>query len=196
MATLSVLRFSSPDGVEACFAAVEELKRRGALDVRDVGIVTWARGTRLPEARQITTFVDSPALSEVFWSTLFSLAFFIPLATTAAGASPRPGDCSLSELGIDDVFVRCIRDRITEGTSGLFLLTPDATVDRVISHLGQLQFTVMSTNLTNRQEHALRSVFASRRETASYPSIADPSIPTLTQSSIQQPTTKAKGGAK
>jgi uncharacterized membrane protein len=159
MATLSVLRFSSPGSAENTIDAVRDLARQGSLNVKDVATVRWARGAGLPETRQIRGVVDVPAMGEAFWTMLFSLIFFIPRAAREAGSSRPIGDCSLAELGISDDFVWRIRERVSEGTSGLFLLTSDATVDRVASLFGELQFTLMSTNLSTREMEALRCGF-------------------------------------
>jgi uncharacterized membrane protein len=65
----------------------------------------------------------------------------------------------MASLGIHDDFLQTARDCLGPGSSALFLVTDDATVDPVIRSLANLSFTVMSTNLSRRQLDALRTAF-------------------------------------
>ena len=138
---------------------VRELISAGALRVEDVAVVRWPPMSRGPEAWHDKALIAHPALSDHFWSLLFGLVFYVPLATLSAGGTPRDESDLLSDLGITDDFIRLVRARIHENTSAIFLLTPDATVDRVVSQFAELDFTIMSANLTNRQEFSLRTTF-------------------------------------
>jgi len=159
MATLCALRFPSPGAAAAALSTVRSLTQSGALRVTDAGIVVWKVGSTRPAARRVGDFPYTAAMNESFWSMLFSVIFFLRLDVTSLGEAAPAERCSLADLGISDEFVRSARERITAGASGLFLLTADANVDPVIAALEALDFTVMSTNLTNRQLDALRSAY-------------------------------------
>ena len=49
---------------------------------------------------------------------------------------------------------------MTEGTSCLFLMTSNAVEDRVVEALKGHEFEIVSTNLSQEQEDALRAAFA------------------------------------
>ncbi|HEY6934045.1 MAG TPA: DUF1269 domain-containing protein, partial [Marmoricola sp.] len=53
-----------------------------------------------------------------------------------------------------------VRDRVTPGTSALFLLSSDAVVDKVRDAFKDHQPELIFTNLDSEQEAALRGVFA------------------------------------
>ena len=68
---------------------------------------------------------------------------------------------SLADVGIDDDFIKQVRDKVTPGTSALFALTSDATApDKVIDELKAYDFEIISTNLPEEQERQLREAFA------------------------------------
>ena len=68
---------------------------------------------------------------------------------------------SLDDVGIDDDFIRQVREKVTPGTSALFTLTSGATApERVIDELRQYDFEIISTNLPEEQEKQLREAFA------------------------------------
>ena len=139
---------------------MRELVTLGKLVVLDARIVTWDLELTRPVSRPCPDVAVIPRLRDEFWGMLLTHLFLLPLARQATGASMRDNDCSLSDLGICDTFVRTVRGRVHAGTSALFLLTPDATVDRVIDLLEDLDFTATSTNLTTSQESSLHAVFA------------------------------------
>ena len=71
----------------------------------------------------------------------------------------------MADVGIDDDFIKQVREKVTEGTSALFALTSGATaLDKVIDELKAYDFEIISTNLPEEQEKQLREAFAQRVE--------------------------------
>lgn len=83
-----------------------------------------------------------------------------PLIGAAIGAGIGALTGSLTDVGIDDDFIKNLKDKITPGTSALFVLTSDATLDRVHEEFEGQKAELISTNLSHEQEATLRSVFA------------------------------------
>jgi len=52
-----------------------------------------------------------------------------------------------------------VREKVTEGTSALFLLTSGAVVDRVAEAVKGQKFEIIQTNLSREQEDQLRKDF-------------------------------------
>ena len=70
-------------------------------------------------------------------------------------------------IHIDDGFINRVRDKITPGTSALFILSSDAVVDKIRdAFAGQETPELVFTNLSTEQEAALREVFGEERQTA------------------------------
>ena len=86
---------------------------------------------------------------------LFGLLFFMPFLGLAIGAATGALAGHFSDYGIDDKFIKEVRSEITEGTSALFLLTSDATVDKVQDAFKDTQMELIRSNLTNEQEAQL-----------------------------------------
>jgi uncharacterized membrane protein len=93
------------------------------------------------------------------WGFLFGLIFFVPLLGMAMGAGMGALGGSLTDVGIDDDFIKQVREKVTPGTSALFVLTSGATYDRVIAELNQYDFEIISTNLPAEEEQMLREAF-------------------------------------
>jgi uncharacterized membrane protein len=64
-----------------------------------------------------------------------------------------------NDYGIDDNFIKQTREKVTEGTSALFLLTSGAIVDKVVEAMQGQTFEILSTNLPKEKEAELRAAF-------------------------------------
>ena len=91
---------------------------------------------------------------------LLAAIFFIPLLGAAIGATMGALAGSLSDVGIDDDFIRTVRDNVTPGTSALFVMTSNVVADKVIDQFRETGATLLSTNLSDEQESRLRAAFA------------------------------------
>ncbi len=67
---------------------------------------------------------------------------------------------SLTKVGIDEDFVKSIRDKVTPGTSALFVMTSDAVLDKVRGAFPAADAELIHTNLSNEDEAALRQAFS------------------------------------
>jgi len=162
MATLTVLKFETPDGAEQALAAVEGLQKQNLIQVIDAATVSWPQGKKGPKTKQANSLAGIGALDGAFWGLLFGLLFFIPLVGLAMGAAMGALAGHFSDVGIDDDFIKKVRAQVTEGTSALFLLTQNAVQDRVVEAAkGLPKFEIIATNLSTEDEDKLKAAFAS-----------------------------------
>ena len=159
MSTLSVLKFDDPAGAERVLIALQGMHARQVITLEDTAVVSWPQGNKKP--RMPTQGGGVAALGGAFWGFLFGLIFFVPFLGAAIGAGMGALTGSMADVGIDDDFIRQVREKVTPGTSALFALTSGATApERVIDELKQYDFEVISTNLPEEQENQLREAFA------------------------------------
>lgn len=64
-----------------------------------------------------------------------------------------------ADCGINDKFIKEVREQVTEGTSALFLLTSGAVQERVAAALEGVSAEVIQPNLTSEQEAQLMEDF-------------------------------------
>jgi uncharacterized membrane protein len=164
MATLTVWRFGTADGAENALATLERLQKEELIRVQDAAIVSWPEGSKRPRTRQLHNLAGAGALGGMFWGMLFGLIFFIPLLGAAIGAAMGAMAGSLTDVGIDDEFIKRVREKVTPGTSALFVMTTDAVIDRVAAEFRGTQAELISTNLSAEQEAALRHAFGEAEE--------------------------------
>lgn len=158
--TLTVWKFNTVDGAETAVETLMGLQKQELINVHDAAVVSWPEGAKKPKTRQLNNLAGIGALGGTFWGLLFGILFFVPLLGVAVGAGIGALSGSLSDVGIDDDFINQLKDKITPGTSALFVLTSDAKIDRVHDEFKNQQAELVSTNLTHEEEAALRDVFA------------------------------------
>ena len=161
MATLTAIRFSTPEGADKALNKLKALQREQLITVHDAAVVSWPAGKKHPTTRQDTNLVGAGALGGTFWGLLFGLIFFVPVLGMAIGAAIGAITGAMSDVGIDDEFIKSVRDEVTPGTSALFLLTSGAVTDRVSEAFKGEPMEIISTNLSKEAEANLKKTFES-----------------------------------
>ena len=157
MATLSVLKFNDPYGADRVMIALQGMQERELITLEDAAVVSWPQGNRKPTTHQLHSTAGAGAGWGAFWGFLIGMIFFVPFLGAAIGGMSG----AMSDVGIDDDFIKQVREKVTEGTSALFALTSGATaVDKVVDELKAYDFEIISTNLPEEQEQQLREAFA------------------------------------
>ena len=163
-ATLSIWKFTSPEGAEQALRTLARLQADRLITVQDASVVSWPEGRRKPRTWQARDLAGPAALSGAFWGLLFGIVFLLPIVGMAIGAAAGLAAGALGRVGLSDEFLQRVRDRITPGTSALFLLTSDAVVDRVRDAFAGTHAELLVTNLSKDQEAALRAAFEDEDE--------------------------------
>jgi len=159
MATLTAWKFASPYGADDALATLEKLQSEQLIQVQDAAVVSWEPDRKKPKTRELHSMKKMGALGGGFWGLLFGLIFFIPILGLAIGAATGALFGSLADVGISDDFINRVREKVTPGTSALFLLSSDAVMDRVAAEFRDSGAELISTNLSEVQEERLREAF-------------------------------------
>ncbi len=160
MASLTVFKFATPEGANQMLDKVKELQKKQLIQIQDAAIVTWPVGKKQPKTKQLVNMAGMGALQGAFWGMLFGLIFFVPFFGLAVGAAFGALGGKMADYGIDDNFIKQTREKVTEGTSALFLMTAGAVQDKVAAELKGYNFELIASNLTKEQEEQLMSAFA------------------------------------
>src|SRR4051794_15993463 len=160
MSTLTVWRFPTVHGADSAEYTLGELQKQHLITVHDAAVVSWDEGAKRPKTRQLSSLTGAGAVGGGFWGLLFGLIFFVPLLGMAVGAAMGAWAGSMTDVGIDDTFIKEVRRQVTPGTSALFVMTSAAVADKVIEEFKDTGASLVSTNLSKEQEAKLREAFA------------------------------------
>jgi uncharacterized membrane protein len=164
--TLSVWKFNNPEGAQIALNRLMEMSKQQLLTLEDAAVVSWPEGKKKPKTHQAISTTGAGAMSGAFWGMLFGLIFFIPFLGMAIGAAMGALSGHFVDVGISDDFIKSVREKVTPGTSALFLMTSNVVVDKVSAALSDMPMELVQTNLSADQEAALREAFGEEHETA------------------------------
>jgi uncharacterized membrane protein len=161
MATITGFKFDTPDGAGKMVDMVQDLSRQQLITLQDAAVVTWPEGKKKPKTQHLADMTGAGAVGGAFWGMLFGLIFFVPFLGMAVGAAMGALTGHFSNYGIDKDFIKSAQDKVTEGTSAVFLMTSDAVSDKVTDAVKNsgLKFEMFYTNLSKEQEAQLREDF-------------------------------------
>ena len=160
MATLTAWAFPGVNDADQAIAKLQALQTQQLINIQDAAVVSWEQGKKKPKTRQLNNLAGAGALGGAFWGMLFGLIFFVPLLGLAVGAAMGALTGSMADVGIDDKFINGVKERVTPGTSALFLLSSDAVVERVKGAFEGSNAELIASNLSAEQEAKLREAFA------------------------------------
>jgi uncharacterized membrane protein len=159
MAALTAWKFDTPTGADAVLLKLKQLEGQALIQIHDAAVVSWPEGRKKPWTREERSTTGKGALGGAFWGLLFGLIFFVPLLGAALGAAAGAVAGSLTDAGISDRFIREVREKVTPGTSALFLLSSDTDDDQLAKEFETFDAELISTNLSHEQESQLREAF-------------------------------------
>lgn len=110
---------------------------------------------KLHQIRDLTT---AGAISGSFWGLLIGLIFMNPLLGLAAGAAGGAISGALTDVGIDDNFMKKLASELHPGASVLFVLVKDFTEDKVLADLEGTGGRLLKTSLSHEDEARLQAV--------------------------------------
>ena len=126
MATLTAWKFSTPQGADIALEKLQKMQSEQLINVQDAAVVSWEVGRKKPKTRELHDTKKAGALGGGFWGLLFGLIFFVPILGLAIGAATGALFGSMADVGISNAFIDSVRQKVTPGTSALFLLSSDA----------------------------------------------------------------------
>ena len=160
MSTLTVWKFEGASTAQEAVSLFASLSKQELIRIHDAATVSWEPGAKKPKTRQQNNLAGAGAMGGMFWGMLFGLIFFVPLLGAAIGAASGALAGSMSDVGIDDDFIKSVRDQVTPGTSALFLMSSDAVLDKVKAAVEEsgMNPQLLQSNLSAEQEQALREM--------------------------------------
>ena len=104
--------------------------------------------------------VRTGAASGALWGTLIGMLFLNPLAGAALGAASGALSGKLTDLGINDAFMRDAAKTLQSGNAALFLLIRKMTTDKVVAELRGTGGTVLQSSFDETKEATLQAGLA------------------------------------
>ncbi len=158
MADLIVFAFDNEKGALEARDALIRMQKQQLIELEDAAVVVRPLEGK-PKVKQVTSLTGAGALGGAFWGMLIGLLFFAPWLGLAIGAATGALAGGLTDIGVDDKFIKEVGNTIEPGHSALFILVRKVTPDKVVEELKKFNPTVLQTSLTEEDEAKLRDTF-------------------------------------
>jgi uncharacterized membrane protein len=140
-----------------------DMQRRKLITLGDAAVVEKRPDGKI-KLHQIHSTTRTGALWGGVWGGLLGMLFFAPLVGAAVGAAAGAAGGSMTDVGVDDSFMREVGAKLQPGGAVLFLLVISVTPDRVIPQIAEYGGEVMQTSLSNEAETHLRETLEAAKQ--------------------------------
>ena len=156
MSDLLVIEFSSEVKAEGVRETLLAMQKEYLIELGDAVIAVKDDRGRV-KLNQLVQPVARGAVSGALWGSLIGLLFLMPLAGAAIGAASGALSGRLTDLGINDEFMKQASRTLQSGNAALFLLIRKMTTDKVLAALQGTGGTVLRSSFDETKEEALRA---------------------------------------
>ena len=159
MSDLVVIAFPSEAKAEEVRTKILELQKDYLIELGDAAIAVKQPDGSI-ELNQLINTTAAGAVSGTFWGTLIGLIFLVPLVGAAIGAASGALGGWLTDVGVNDAFMKEVAESLQPGNAALFLLIRKLTTDKVLEDLKGVGGKVLRTSFDHTKEDALRNALA------------------------------------
>ena len=109
------------------------------------------------------------AISGALWGTLIGLIFMMPIFGLVVGAGTGAVAGALSDVGINDEFMKKLASTLKPGYSALFVLVDSQITDKVMAELEGTGGQIIQTSLSTVDQEKLQKVLDEVRKNNAEP---------------------------
>jgi uncharacterized membrane protein len=165
MATLVVIDYESEVKAEEVRLALLKMQKEYLIDLADAVVVVRDEKGKV-RLRQMHNLTAAGAARGGFWGALIGLLFLNPLFGFALGATAGAITGALTDVGINDGFMKELGATLKPGTAALCILVHQMTPDKVVEELQKFGGTLIKTNLCHENEAKLRDALTKVEQSA------------------------------
>ena len=156
MSDLVAIAYDDEETAENVRKTLVDLSKEKVIELDDAVVVTRDEKGKV-RLHQAINPVGAGAAGGALWGSLIGLIFLMPLMGLAIGAASGALAGSLTDTGVDDTFMKDVGQRLTPGTSALFLLVRKSTPDKLLPRIEHFGGHVIQTSLSDEEEQRLRA---------------------------------------
>ncbi len=155
MSSLIAIVYPTEAKAEEVRRRLIELQKEYLIKLGDAVIATKTQGGKV-RLNQLVSMTTSGAVSGSFWGLLVGVLFLNPLIGAAVGAASGAIAGALTDVGIDDTFMKDLASSLQPGNAALFVLVQEMTADKLLKEISVFGGVVLKTSLDETKEQTLR----------------------------------------
>ncbi len=163
MSNLVVIGYDDQFKAEEVRLMLLKMQKEYLIDLEDA-VVAVKDDKGKVKLHQAVNLTAAGAATGGFWGALIGLIFLNPLLGLALGATAGAASGALTDVGIDDKFMKELAKAIHPGSSVLFILVRRATPDKVLEELKGTGGKVLKTSLSHDDEAKLQEALSAAKQ--------------------------------
>ncbi len=168
MSELVVIGYDDVHKAEEVRLTLIKLQKEYLIDLEDAVIAVKKPDGKI-KLHQMWDATSYGAVSGTFWGMLIGALFLSPFFGAAIGAASGAISGALTDVGINDDFMKQLSEALKPGSSALFVLIRKVTLDKVLEELKGTGGTVIKTSLNHENEEKLQAALNEVKNTAVSP---------------------------
>jgi uncharacterized membrane protein len=156
MSDLIVVGYDDMFKAEEVRLKLLKMQKEYLVDLEDAVVAVKKQDGKV-KLNQMYHLAASGAIGGGFWGALIGLIFLNPILGAVVGAGAGATAGALSDVGIDDDFMKKLAETLKPGTSVLFVLIRKMTADKVLAELSGTGGRVLQTSLSHEDEGKLQA---------------------------------------
>jgi uncharacterized membrane protein len=162
MSNLVVIGYDDPFKAEEVRLKLRKMQKDYLIDLEDAVVAVKNEKGKV-KLHQAVNLTAAGAVGGGFWGSLIGLIFLNPLLGAAVGAAAGAVSGALTDVGVDDKFMKELAATMTPGSSVLFVLVRKATPDKVLAELEGSGGKVLKTSLSHDDEAKLQAALSAAK---------------------------------
>jgi uncharacterized membrane protein len=164
MSDLIAVAYPDKETAETVRRTLFQLTVERVIDLADAVVVTRDDKGRV-KLHQAASPAAAGATGGALWGGLIGLLFLAPLFGMAVGAAVGGASGAMTDVGINDDFMRALGEKVVPGSAALIVLVRSSTPDKVLPEIQRFGGDVLQTSLDNESEERLQEALQAGAQT-------------------------------
>ena len=163
MADLIAIGFDNQEKAFELRARLAQLQKEYLVEMEDAVVVTRDEKDKV-KLHQATNLTAAGAAGGTFWGLLVGILFLNPLLGAAVGAGSGAIVGALSDIGIDDDFMKGLGATLDRDGAAVFILARKVSGEKLLERLEEFRGSgrIIQTSLDRDDEKSLQAFIESR----------------------------------
>jgi uncharacterized membrane protein len=163
MSNLVVIGYDDRFKAEEVRLMLLKMQKEYLIDLEDAVVAVKDENGKV-KLHQALNLTAAGAATGGFWGALVGLIFLNPLLGLGVGAVAGAVSGALTDVGINDDFMKELAATLQSGNSALFILVRSATPDKVLEELKGTGGKVLKTSLSHDDEAKLQGALSAAKQ--------------------------------
>jgi uncharacterized membrane protein len=159
MSTLVAVSYPDQATAEEVRGVLAEAMKEKLITLEDAVVVTRDAEGKIKLHQAVNT-VGTGAAGGAVWGGIIGLIFLAPLLGMAIGAASGAAAGALTDVGVDDNFLKDLGNKLEPGSAALIVLVKSVTPDKILERIQPYGGQVLQSSLTNDAEERLQAALS------------------------------------